>query len=211
MIGALTLCDAGTLSKVRGVVSPKQGLQCVILGLVVAQLISPLVRFFYTSHVQGNRDAPLYGLLGGVVAATLLYLHRLGQQDPTLGRTVRPRVLIVEDDSLSYQQLYRILTGRDFDVSRAATVTQALTHLEEGWAWILLDLGLPDAPGEDVLRKVRRAELPIRVCVFTGIADADRLRELKILRPDLIVVKGDPSEVDRMLGVLCEGRKGATS
>jgi DNA-binding response OmpR family regulator len=67
-----------------------------------------------------------------------------------------PSVLIIEDDPAIRQSLVSHLASAGFDVDAAATGlagVEAMTTNE--WDAVLLDLGLPDLDGADVLRMIR--------------------------------------------------------
>lgn len=75
------------------------------------------------------------------------------------------RVLIVEDDEPLLRALAMNLTARGYDVLQATTGTRALAvAANEHPDLLLLDLGLPDLDGTDVIRGVRAyAATPIIV------------------------------------------------
>ncbi len=65
-------------------------------------------------------------------------------------------VLVIEDESAMRRFLSAALTSHGFKVIEAATVTQAIALATEARpAAILLDLGLPDGDGLDLLRMIR--------------------------------------------------------
>ncbi len=75
------------------------------------------------------------------------------------------RVLAVDDEPQIQRFLKPSLTAAGYDVALASTGAQAL-RLFDTWepAVIILDLGLPDIDGKDVIRRVREAsEVPIIV------------------------------------------------
>src|SRR3954470_2879372 len=71
----------------------------------------------------------------------------------------------------------------------AATVAEGLAQLDPPPDCIVLDLELPDGPGEAILRKVRMERLPIRVVVNTGMPESGRLSEVSYMRPDAVLQK----------------------
>jgi two-component system, OmpR family, KDP operon response regulator KdpE len=84
------------------------------------------------------------------------------------------RVLIVEDERALLRALAMNLTARGYDVTEAATGTAALSAAAgTEHDVILLDLGLPDLSGMDVIRGVRAyAATPIIVLsARTGSSD----------------------------------------
>ena len=86
-----------------------------------------------------------------------------------------PLVLLVEDEDATRTALDRHLTARGYRVDEANDVRSALAR----WAarrpdLIMLDLGLPDRDGTDLIRRVRReAETPILVL---SARDAERTK-----------------------------------
>src|SRR4051812_16506175 len=82
------------------------------------------------------------------------------------------RVLVVEDECTARETLHIILASHRWTVSEAATVAEGLAQLDPPPDCIILDLDLPDGPGEAVLRRVREANLWTRVTITTGCDDA---------------------------------------
>lgn len=92
-------------------------------------------------------------------------------------RTVK--ILLVEDDVLLREAFRLLLEDVGYEVQEAGTAAEALRSVEEEKpALVLLDLGLPDRPGLDVARELRRApdtrEMP--VFALTGHVGADERR-----------------------------------
>jgi CheY-like chemotaxis protein len=118
-------------------------------------------------------------------------------------------ILIVEDDDLLRDAFRLLLEDAGYQVLEAGTAAQAIELARERLpALILLDLGLPDRPGLDVVRAVRQdpdmVKLPVialtgrvgpaeeRECLEAGcdrylakpVAPTDLLRELPaLIRP----------------------------
>jgi DNA-binding response OmpR family regulator len=111
-------------------------------------------------------------------------------------------VLIVEDDFSMRYVLGRLihLTGRR--TVGASTVADALSLLETEPETVVIDLNLPDGNGEVVLRAVRERFLTCRVVVCSGVADQERLEQVKGLHPDAILTK--PFLADEFLSA-CRG------
>ena len=74
-----------------------------------------------------------------------------------------PTVLVVEDDEETRRALARDLVARGYRLAEAADGRSALRHWEAGRPdVVLLDLGLPDIDGLDLIRRIRRdASTPI--------------------------------------------------
>ncbi|MBA4070557.1 MAG: hypothetical protein C0497_01785 [Gemmatimonas sp.] len=80
----------------------------------------------------------------------------------------RARVLHVEDDD-DLREVVRSLLADIANVTPVATLTEAQAALRrERFDLILLDLGLPDGPGQELLATVNRLVPPPSVLVFAG-------------------------------------------
>lgn len=88
-------------------------------------------------------------------------------------RTVTTHVLIIEDDAQIRNFISYALNAEGFTVHAASTAQAGLNLLvSETVDLVLLDLGLPDFDGMDVIRKVREwSEVPILV---VSARDQDR-------------------------------------
>ena len=81
------------------------------------------------------------------------------------------QVLIVEDDPRIVSFLVKGLGAEGYQTTvagDAATAIDLLADSYEDMDVVLLDLGLPDAPGEDVLRFLRRRTTTVPVIVLTA-------------------------------------------
>lgn len=107
------------------------------------------------------------------------------------------RVLIVEDDLATLFVMRRLFAQRGWNVSQSKSVADSLGLLDPPPSWIVLDLGLADGDGEDVLRHVRGAGLPTRVAVVSGNLDPHRIQGLQALKPDLLFEK--PIKFDELI------------
>jgi two-component system, OmpR family, KDP operon response regulator KdpE len=106
------------------------------------------------------------------------------------------RILVVDDDAAILRALERNLRGHGFQVETATTADAALsTH--ERWHpdAVILDLGLPDASGYDVITAIRSASAtPVIVLSVRG-ADADKVRALDLGADDYLT---KPFSVDEL-------------
>jgi two-component system KDP operon response regulator KdpE len=75
------------------------------------------------------------------------------------------RVLVIDDEPAILRFLTPALRANDYEVKSAATVAEALKQLaREPPDVVVLDLGLPDGDGKDVIRQVRQwSDVPIVV------------------------------------------------
>ncbi len=84
-----------------------------------------------------------------------------------------PRILIVDDEP-SIRKLVRMgLATQDFDVSEAPTAAAALKALESKPDLMILDLGLPDRSGFEVLRTVRDRGDALPIVILSSREDED--------------------------------------
>lgn len=80
----------------------------------------------------------------------------------------RPRVLHVEDDAGLHQVVKAMVAGR-FDFELATTLREALARVDqEHFDMVILDLGLPDGSGWDLLPVIRAQQPDARVVVLSG-------------------------------------------
>jgi two-component system KDP operon response regulator KdpE len=79
--------------------------------------------------------------------------------------TGKTRVLVVDDEAAILRFLKPALEANDYEMSSAGTVAEALKRIAaEAPDVVLLDLGLPDGDGKDVIRRAREwSDLPIIV------------------------------------------------
>jgi len=91
-----------------------------------------------------------------------------------------PRLLLVEDDESARRLLEAYLVRSGYRVDEAGTAVDAMRAWDAHRAdLILLDLGLPDADGVDVVRRVRReATTPIVILSARG-AERDKIAALE--------------------------------
>jgi DNA-binding response OmpR family regulator len=115
------------------------------------------------------------------------------------------RVLLVEDEARIASFLVKGLGSRGYRVEHVHTGAEALARVRAGDAYglVLLDLGLPDMDGLDVLRAVRELRLSLPVIVLTSHG-ADRAEGLKLGADDYFV---KPLPFGRLL----EGVQSATA
>ena len=79
--------------------------------------------------------------------------------------TGRTRVLVVDDEAAILRFLGPALEANGYAVTSAATVAEAIRRIAaDAPDIVVLDLGLPDGDGKDVIRWVRQgSDLPIIV------------------------------------------------
>ena len=80
-----------------------------------------------------------------------------------------PRVLVVDDDGALRHAITALLEGAGYQIDQATDGAEALRKLQEEAAdLLLLDIGLPDVSGLEVLAKTRTLAAPPRVVMMTA-------------------------------------------
>jgi DNA-binding response OmpR family regulator len=95
-------------------------------------------------------------------------------------------VLLVEDDDRLAAALTTALTRHGHRVVRAARAVDAL-RLAGGADFVLLDLGLPDMDGLEVLRRLRRSSAVPLIVVTARVEEREVLRGLRSGADDYLV------------------------
>lgn len=101
-----------------------------------------------------------------------------------------PNILLVEDDKIIAEGITFSLENDSFTVNWCEMGNDALKQLDEANIdLVLLDIGLPDISGFDVLRKIRKtSEIPVIIITARG-ADEDIVLGLEGLGADDYVTK----------------------
>ncbi|HLZ10025.1 MAG TPA: response regulator transcription factor, partial [Chloroflexota bacterium] len=102
--------------------------------------------------------------------------------------TARPRILVVEDEVALLNTLRLTLDRQGFDVETVETGTDALAALQR---WhpdvILLDQGLPDIDGVEVVRQTRALGFATRIVVLSARgSDRDKVLALDLGADDYL-------------------------
>ena len=123
------------------------------------------------------------------------------------------RVLMVEDDAMIGRSLDRALThsGMAVDwVRTGADCAAALRGVDYGL--LLLDLGLPDVPGLEILRTLRKQNSATPVVIITARDDvASRIAGLDGGADDYIVKPFDFDELNARIRAVIRRHQGRTS
>ena len=114
------------------------------------------------------------------------------------------RILIVEDDAALARGIVSSLRISGFAVDHVDNGSEVLHLLrEESYALVVLDLGLPDRSGFDVLRGIRRAGLSTPVMILTARSEiSDRVRGLNLGADDYLAKPFDPAELEARVRAL---------
>lgn len=115
------------------------------------------------------------------------------------------RVLVVDDDPAVTEMLSLVLGHYGFDVTCRATLADGRAAAADHAGPVLLDLGLPDGHGLDLLRELARRGRADSVMVISGTPSQDELRKAESLRPRKVLRKPlDVLSVIHDLRAACE-------
>ena len=96
-------------------------------------------------------------------------------------------LLVIEDDRIVGETLCAELREAGWSVTWARDARRARQHLAEPWSAILLDLGLPDASGLDVLHELREGGSSVPVVVLTArVRGQDKVKALDMGADDYV-------------------------
>ncbi len=125
------------------------------------------------------------------------------------------RVLLTEDDAMVGQSLDRALTASGIAVDwvrSAADCISAMQSSGDAYSVLLLDLGLPDGAGLNVLRKLRREKEDIPVVIVTARDDvATRVAGLDAGADDYVVKPFDFDELGARIRAVVRRHEGQSS
>jgi DNA-binding response OmpR family regulator len=122
-------------------------------------------------------------------------------------------VLVVEDEPKLREMIRAYLERDGLSVLSTGSGAEAITLAARSAPdLIMLDLGLPDVPGEDVARELRRAsDVPI-LMLTAKAAEEDRIAGLELGADDYLTKPFSPRElVLRAQAILRRGRDSAPS
>lgn len=113
-------------------------------------------------------------------------------------RTVRPRILLVDDDEVMRELLKQVLESSEFHVTLAATVSEAIHLIDtEPYDALISDLHMPGAgDGFTVISAMRHKHPSAVTLLFTGYPALKEAMDAILLQADEILVKPmDPGEL----------------
>jgi two-component system, OmpR family, catabolic regulation response regulator CreB len=125
---------------------------------------------------------------------------------------VKPRILIVEDEPAIADNIQHVLESEGLETLRSATGLAVPELLASGQIdLVLLDIGLPDVSGFDLLRKIREHSATPVIFLTARTEEIDRVLGLEIGADDYVQKPFSPREVSaRVKAVLRRTRAAPT-
>jgi DNA-binding response OmpR family regulator len=123
------------------------------------------------------------------------------------------RVLLVEDDALLADGLSEGLRLSGHEVDTAHSAQAAMTTLHGGrHELMVLDLGLPDLDGFDLLRRIKRSHEDLLILVLTARDSIkDRVRGLDLGADDYLIKPVALSELEARVRAIARRRQGTAN
>jgi two-component system, OmpR family, KDP operon response regulator KdpE len=88
-----------------------------------------------------------------------------------MNTTPAPKILVVDDEPPIRKLLRMGLSSQGYDVLEASDGKSALELLAKKPALVILDLGLPDVDGHDLLRRIRHRQEALPIIVLSSRGD----------------------------------------
>jgi len=148
----------------------------------------------FMSAADSSLDAMRKGAIGFLTKPVSIEKieETFGRIESLLTKSVR-KLLVVEDDLIQRESIRQLIGGSDIETTTVATGHEAFAELSQGgYDCMILDLGLADMSGFELLEKIRKdprcATVP--VIVYTGrdltLKEENELREYT----ESIIIKG---------------------
>jgi len=114
------------------------------------------------------------------------------------------RLLLVEDDQQLSQSLAKALKRESFSLQTVATGREAVVSVEfDDIDIVILDLGLPDMDGLEVLKQIKKLKASCRVLVLTARDQlTDKVKGLDLGADDYLVKPFEYDELSARIRVL---------
>jgi DNA-binding response OmpR family regulator len=130
--------------------------------------------------------------LGTSVAPDAYHREHRSAEEPRMAQTI----LVVEDETKIRSLLRGYLERAGFSVLTTGSGAEALTLAATAAPdLVLLDLGLPDVPGETVAREVRRTSRTPILILTAKAGEEDRISGLELGADDYVTKPFSPQEV----------------
>lgn len=122
------------------------------------------------------------------------------------------RILIAESDSIAVAQLITVLERFSYQVEHVKTASEALDMFKHyQYDLFITALDLPDQPGDEVIRQLRRSRLTTPIMVLSAHADAEtKVAAFSAGADDYVTKPFDMSETQARIQALTRRAYGAS-
>lgn len=133
-------------------------------------------------------------------------LDSISTGQSAIRKAIQPRVLVVDDDEDTCRLMKSAIAAKGYDCQSVGTVAEARTLLAScRFAWVILDMILPDGSGLDLLREIKVRSKLAKVAAITGYAGADVLAEADAAMADISMSKPvDPAKLIARMRALAD-------
>ena len=120
----------------------------------------------------------------------------------------RPRILVVDDDSLIRTSLFEVLRQKGYSVEMAAGAKEALHCFEkEPFPIVVTDLKMSGTDGIHLLRELKRVSPDVAVVVMTGFGTVETAVEaMKLGAYDYVTKPLADGEIEHVIQKICRER-----
>ncbi|MCG2758352.1 MAG: response regulator, partial [Desulfobacteraceae bacterium] len=151
----------------------------------------------FISVSDKNLDAMKMGAIGFLAKpVSMEKLEQVFRKIDNMISKPQKNLLIVEDNEIQKNAIVELLGDKDILITTASTGHEAYEHLQSGlFDCIILDLGLPDMSGVELLAEIKNDEdlLNIPIIVYTG-KELTKEEEITINEyAEKIIIKGAKS------------------
>jgi DNA-binding NtrC family response regulator len=113
--------------------------------------------------------------------------------------SVKPKVLIVDDEERFRTTLHKLLAVRNIDAAHVGSAEEAFSEIANNdYDVILLDVKMPEMNGIQALGRIKRENPQIEVIILTGHASVDAAIEIMKLGGYDYLLK--PCAIDELVG-----------
>jgi two-component system response regulator AtoC len=123
--------------------------------------------------------------------------------------TKKPRILVVDDETVVRESLKDWLMEDDYEVGLAASGEDAVSMAQEkSWDVILLDLKMPGMDGLETLKRIKKMTPEAEVLMMTAFATIDTaVQAMKEGAFDYLVKPFDPDEIEMHIKKIVEHKE----
>ena len=133
----------------------------------------------------------------------------LARTSPPVETPRRPRVLVADDHPICTQLIPRLIEPLAYEVVAIVEDGEAAVEkcIQLQPDILLLDLVLPKLGGLEVLQRVRAAQVPVRIILFTGSFSTEILREAMVWGIEGCLMKTAPmAEIEEAFRKVRDGQ-----